>query len=261
MSVLPTTRAGRRRVDAPCGRAGRRWRRRARPSGRCRPCRRRRGPATRASIAQPAASAPASRQASTRCLERLEAARACGERTYHCAAARAGHDVRACRRLGEDAVDALVGPDVLAQRGHVHVAEHRGVEGVAALLRGGRGVGGLPVVGRRRSCWMAMASMRGRSAPAGCTIIAASTPSNAPRSAMRTLPPPPSSAGVPRITHPAAELVGQRGGGEPGAEPGGGDDVVAAGVADARAGRRTRTARRSSGPPSPARAANAVSSP
>ena len=31
----------------------------------------------------------------------------------------------------------------------------------------------------------------------GCTIMAACTPSNAPRSSMYTLPPPPSSAGVP----------------------------------------------------------------
>ena len=35
---------------------------------------------------------------------------------------------------------------------------------------------------------------------------------------------------------PPAELVGEGRGGEPGAEPGGGDDVVAAGVADAREG-------------------------
>ena len=36
--------------------------------------------------------------------------------------------------------------------------------------------------------------------------------------------------------HPAAELVGERGRGEPGAEPGGADDVVPAGVADLREG-------------------------
>ena len=36
-----------------------------------------------------------------------------------------------------------------------------------------------------------------RSVGQGCTIIAAWTPSKAPRSSMRTLPPPPSSAGVP----------------------------------------------------------------
>ena len=75
---------------------------------------------------------------------------------------------------------------------------------------------------------------------------------------MRTLPPPPSSAGVPRTTHPAAELVGQRGGGQPGAEAGGGDDVVPAGVADAGQGVVLAAAPRRSGPSVPARAANAV---
>ena len=39
-----------------------------------------------------------------------------------------------------------------------------------------------------------------RSPGAGWTIIATSTPSNAPRSAMIALPPPPSSAGVPSTT-------------------------------------------------------------
>ena len=37
-----------------------------------------------------------------------------------------------------------------------------------------------------------------RSLGQGCTIMAACTPAKAPRSSMSTLPPPPSSAGVPR---------------------------------------------------------------
>ena len=92
------------------------------------------------------------------------------------------------------------GTDVLAQRRHVDVAEHGGVEGVAAL-RGAPPRRGPPRRGRchRAAGWRWRPSGRGR-APAGCTIIAASTPSKAPRSAMRILPPPPSSAGVPRIT-------------------------------------------------------------
>ena len=46
---------------------------------------------------------------------------------------------------------------------------------------------------------MAIVFIFTRSPEAGWTIIAASTLSNAPRSAMNTLPPPPSSAGVPSI--------------------------------------------------------------
>ncbi|CAB4825382.1 unannotated protein [freshwater metagenome] len=47
--------------------------------------------------------------------------------------------------------------------------------------------------------------MFSRSASAGCTIIAASSPSKAPLRAIRTLPPPPSSAGVPMMrTRPPA---------------------------------------------------------
>ena len=47
-------------------------------------------------------------------------------------------DVGLVAAVGEDAVDALVRADVLAQGGDVHVAEHGGVEGVAALLRARR---------------------------------------------------------------------------------------------------------------------------
>lgn len=46
---------------------------------------------------------------------------------------------------------SLVGPDVLAKGSHVVVAEHSCVEGVAAFLRGCRGVCGLTVVGHVRA--------------------------------------------------------------------------------------------------------------
>ena len=51
--------------------------------------------------------------------------------------------------------------------------------------------------------------MASRSASAGCTISAASTPSNAPPSMSGTLPPPPSSAGRADHHHPPTELVGE----------------------------------------------------
>ena len=57
-----------------------------------------------------------------------------------------GHDVGLVAALGDDAVDPLGRADVLAQRGDVHVAEHRCVERVASLLRRRRGVRGLAVV-------------------------------------------------------------------------------------------------------------------
>ena len=62
------------------------------------------------------------------------------------------------------------------------------------------------------SCCRAIASIVVRSASAECTIIAASTPSRAPLRAMMILPPPPSSAGVPRyrIRPPHASATAAR---------------------------------------------------
>ena len=58
------------------------------------------------------------------------------ERTYHCIGGSVRDDVRLVAAVREDAVDPLGRADVLAQRGDVHVAEHGGVEGVAALRWG-----------------------------------------------------------------------------------------------------------------------------
>ena len=60
------------------------------------------------------------------------------------------------------------------------------------------------------------------------------TPSNTPASTSMILPPPPSSAGVPKHDHPQAELVRHGRQGNAGADRGRGDDVVAARVADLR---------------------------
>ena len=69
------------------------------------------------------------------------------ERTIHSVTARAGTMFGFSPRLEEHAVDPLVGQDVLPQGGDVEVAEHGGVEGVATPVREGRGVGGLAGVG------------------------------------------------------------------------------------------------------------------
>ena len=70
------------------------------------------------------------------------------------------------------------------------------------------------------------------SAGQGWTIIAAWTPSKAPRSSSSTLPPPPSSAGVPTTftVSPRSSATAARARAAPTAA--GGDDVVAAGVTD-----------------------------
>ena len=77
--------------------------------------------------------------------------------------------------LGDDPVDPLAGLDVLAQGGHVHVAEHRRVERVATPCGEGGGVGGLAVVGDVRLV-EGDDVHGGRSASAGGPSAAASTP-------------------------------------------------------------------------------------
>ena len=75
-----------------------------------------------------------------------------------------------------------------------------------------------------------------RSVVEGWIIIAASTPSKAPSRAISSLPPKRSSAGRAQIAHPPGERAVQFGKRQRGAEAGGGDDVVAAGMADAGQG-------------------------
>ena len=79
-------------------------------------------------------------------LERFEAVHLVAAHVPLCCGARR-HDVGLVARVGEDAVDALVGPDVLAQRSDSVVAEHRRIEGVAAPVRRGSCVCRLAVVG------------------------------------------------------------------------------------------------------------------
>ncbi len=70
------------------------------------------------------------------------------------------------------------------------------------------------------------------STAAGCTIMAASSPSNAPRSSIKDLA---AAALLGRCAEHGdrePEVVGEPGQSEPGADRGGGDDVVPAGVAD-----------------------------
>ena len=141
------------------------------------------------------------------------------------------HHVGLGSAVGEDAVDALVVADVLAQGGHRVVAQHGRVQGVAAHLRGGGGVGGGAgvagpealdsdgvegaqlVVGRVDHHGRAHA---GESAPADHDLLAAA----------------PLLGRGPHQRQGAPYGGRHRGCGQPGPQPGRGDDVVAAGVAD-----------------------------
>ena len=158
--------------------------------------------------------------------------------------------VRGVAGVGEDAVDALVGLDVLAQRGDVHVAEDGGVEGVAALVGRGGGVGGLALVAH-----VALLDRdRVHAAQVGTRRVDHHRRVDALEGALlghEDLAAAPFLGRRAQDQHPPARLLGERGGGQPGPEPGGADDVVAAGVADDRQGvvlaqhrdRRARTTR------------------
>ena len=76
-------------------------------------------------------------------------------------------------------------------------------------------------------------------------------PSNRPSSIMNCLPLPRSSAGVPRKTISPGSSSAIDGEGDRGADPGRGHRVVAAAVAEPRAGRRTRRGSRSAAPSPP----------
>ena len=84
----------------------------------------------------------------------------------------------------------------------------------------------------------AMILARSMSKGAGCTIMAACMPAKPPRSSRRIFPLalPTSSAGVPITVTVRPDFVGDFGRGERCAYRRCGDDVVAAGVADARQG-------------------------
>ncbi len=131
----------------------------------------------------------------------------------------------------EDPVHALVGADVLSQRGHRVVPEHRGVEGVAAPVREGGGVRGLARVGGRE--------LLDRDHVHASQVEAGRVDHERGVDALERAPAGeqdlPAASLLGRRAHhdhPSAQLLGQRRGGQAGAEAGGGDDVVPAGVPD-----------------------------
>ena len=104
-------------------------------------------------------------------------------------------------------MDLVAGPELLAKQPDRHLGDGHRVEGVDALPRRGGPWVSLPV--KWTSKWeTARHVATRRSVGHGWTIIAAWTPSNAPRSSIVIFPPPPSSAGVPSTTHGQAETVG-----------------------------------------------------
>ena len=146
-----------------------------------------------------------------------------------------GHHVGLLPRVGEDAVHPFVVADVLAQRGDVDVAEDRGVERVAAQVRCRRGVRRDPVVlddqaldrqrGQRRQVVVRRVDHH---RDVDVVERAVAQHEDLPAAALFGR-----GAQDPQAT---AELLCERRGGQAGTEPGGGDDVVATGVADARQG-------------------------
>jgi hypothetical protein len=143
-----------------------------------------------------------------------------------------GDDVGLVAALGEDAVDALLGADVLPQRSDVDVAQHRRIEGVAALVRERSRVGGL-------------ARVRGGHLLHGDHVHASHVEAGGvdhergvdpvERAALRHL----DLAAAPLLGRRAehhdapSRLCRDRRSREARAQPGGGDDVVPAAVPDA----------------------------
>ena len=112
-----------------------------------------------------------------------------------------GHDVGRVTAAGHDAVDLIAGLQVLAEEPDRDLCDGHRIARVDAQLGSRRRVGARPVY-ETPKCATALTRGVRSSSGAGCTIIAAFTPANAPRSSKKTLPPPPSSAGVPiTLTH------------------------------------------------------------
>ena len=145
------------------------------------------------------------------------------------------HDVGLVAALRHDPVDPLGGSDVLAQRGHRGVAEHGGVERVAPLVGSGGGVGGAPVVGGEHLLHGDGVDAR-QLGPGRVDHEGRVDPVEGARSDERDLAAAALLGRRADRAHPAAGLLGQRRSGQAGAEAGGGDDVVPAGVADPRQG-------------------------
>ena len=134
--------------------------------------------------------------------------------------------------MGEDPVDPLGRPDVLPERGDVVVAEHRRVERVAATIRERRGVSGLPVVldphlRDRDDLHAAQIGARGMDHHRCVDVVERS------RVGELDLAAPTLLRGRAEDDDAAADLVGHRGGGDPGTDARAGDDVVPACVTDA----------------------------
>ncbi len=145
------------------------------------------------------------------------------------------HHVRRGAGLGEVAVHALARPHVLAHRGHVHVAEHGGVERVAAELGRGGGVRREPVVDHaglvdRDGVDAGEVGARGVDHEGGVDTVEGPGGGEVDLAATALLGRRAEHGEAP------AQLLGDRGRGEPRPEPGRADDVVAARVPDLRQG-------------------------
>jgi hypothetical protein len=132
-------------------------------------------------------------------------------------------------------VDALVGEDVLPQRGHVEVAQDRGVERVPAPMGEGGGVGGLAAIGGGELLDRDHVHA-GQVITGGVHHHGGVDPLEGPLPRHEDLSAPALLGRCPQEHDAPADLLGQRGGGQAGAEARGGDEVVPAGVAQAGQG-------------------------
>ena len=217
----------------------RRWRGRAPPSPRrCRNSEYR-GPWGTISREAPVASAPASKH---RHDSRLPGLQGCERLGAHIELrhGQRGHDVRGGAPVGDDAVHLIVAGRVLAEEPDRDLGDGDRVGGIDAAVRGTPTRAPPCRCSGRRSGSTARHGMRSSSRGDGCTMSAALTPSNPPRSQHEDLAAAAFLGGRAEDADGEAEVVRERRQAEAGADGGRRRSRCGRRHGRSRAGRRTR---------------------